>query len=355
MKVSAKTEYACMAMLELAARYGSSEPVRIRTIADEHGIPSRFLVQILLQLKGAGFVASTRGASGGYQLVKKPEDISLGEVMAVIEGPESEPTGTAARSLPPPGCCWTPGARSRRWSTTRCGQSPSATWWRGSSGRTRICSISSGASNKRRLLFDHRVPLALPVRKKPWWFALAEPNIVRENFLVPACAWHGICALSEAWRGVARSVTLRFGRRRWSAASMCVCLSGNCGNCEATVRMATDGCFWMTCSSLTCWRFSIPPFGLCEPSRTSARRCRRSGISRCRRSAAARCRTLIVWSSRSRLEPILAALRSRLSRQQASQPGRRDEDLSALLDAHGGRRRHFFGGNCGHCLGFIGQ
>ncbi len=62
MKLSAKTEYACLAVLELAARYGTGEPVRIRTIADEHGIPSRFLVQILLQLKGAGFVASTRGA-----------------------------------------------------------------------------------------------------------------------------------------------------------------------------------------------------------------------------------------------------------------------------------------------------
>ena len=90
MKVSAKTEYACLAMLELAAHYGSGEPVRIRTIADEHGIPSRFLVQILLQLKGAGFVASTRGASGGYQLVKPPQEISLGEVMSVIEGHESE-------------------------------------------------------------------------------------------------------------------------------------------------------------------------------------------------------------------------------------------------------------------------
>ena len=66
MKVSAKTDYACLAMLELAAHYGSKEPLRIRTIADEHGIPSRFLVQILLQLKGAGFVASTRGAAGGY-------------------------------------------------------------------------------------------------------------------------------------------------------------------------------------------------------------------------------------------------------------------------------------------------
>jgi Rrf2 family cysteine metabolism transcriptional repressor len=94
MKVSAKTEYACLAMLELAAHYGSNEPVRIRTIAEEHNIPSRFLVQILLQLKGAGFVASTRGAAGGYQLVKPPEDISLGEVMAVIEGQDSEVTST---------------------------------------------------------------------------------------------------------------------------------------------------------------------------------------------------------------------------------------------------------------------
>ena len=69
MKLSAKTEYACIAMLELAARYDTGEPIRIRTIADEHDIPSRFLVQILLQLKGAGLVNSTRGASGGYQLV----------------------------------------------------------------------------------------------------------------------------------------------------------------------------------------------------------------------------------------------------------------------------------------------
>src|SRR5262245_7267927 len=100
MKISAKTEYACLAMLELAAHYGSNEPVRIRAIADEHGIPSRFLVQILLQLKGAGFVASTRGASGGYQLVKPPEEISLGEVMAVIEGQETEVTNTPPSRSP---------------------------------------------------------------------------------------------------------------------------------------------------------------------------------------------------------------------------------------------------------------
>lgn len=93
MKVSAKTEYACIAMFELAAGYDQGEPIRIRTIADKHGIPSRFLVQILLQLKGAGWVLSTRGASGGYRLAQPPETISLADIISTIEGPaESEAT-----------------------------------------------------------------------------------------------------------------------------------------------------------------------------------------------------------------------------------------------------------------------
>lgn len=107
MRVSAKTEYASIAMLELAAQYDSGEPVRIRSIAERHNVPSRFLVQILLQLKGAGLVVSTRGASGGYQLARPPEDISLAEVMTVIDGPPESsgmlsavPTATpAARVL----------------------------------------------------------------------------------------------------------------------------------------------------------------------------------------------------------------------------------------------------------------
>lgn len=86
MKVSAKTEYACIAMLELASQFGSGEPVRIRKIAERHDVPPRFLVQILLQLKGAGLVASTRGAAGGYHLIRSPEEISLGEVMEIVEG-----------------------------------------------------------------------------------------------------------------------------------------------------------------------------------------------------------------------------------------------------------------------------
>ena len=64
MRISAKTEYACIAMLELASQYGSGTPVRIRRIAERHDVPPRFLVQILLQLKGAGLVTSVRGAAG---------------------------------------------------------------------------------------------------------------------------------------------------------------------------------------------------------------------------------------------------------------------------------------------------
>lgn len=107
MKISAKTEYACIAMLELASRYGTGEPVRIRRIAERHEVPPRFLVQILLQLKGAGLVASTRGAAGGYHLIKPPEEVSLGQVMDVIEGgPKSNgqtssasPTSPAVKAL----------------------------------------------------------------------------------------------------------------------------------------------------------------------------------------------------------------------------------------------------------------
>ncbi len=65
MDISAKTEYACVAMLELAANYGSGEPVPIWVIAERHGVPARLLVQILLEFKAAGLVASTRGSAGG--------------------------------------------------------------------------------------------------------------------------------------------------------------------------------------------------------------------------------------------------------------------------------------------------
>jgi Rrf2 family protein len=102
MRISAKTEYACIAMLELASHYGSGEPVRIRRIAERHGVPPRFLVQILLQLKGAGLVASVRGAAGGYQLLKPPAEVSLGHVMEVIDGASEDNSQTSSASADSP-------------------------------------------------------------------------------------------------------------------------------------------------------------------------------------------------------------------------------------------------------------
>ena len=98
--VSAKVEYACIAILELAASYGSGQPVQIRRIADRQGIPSRFLVHILLQLKAAGLVSSTRGAAGGYQLVHDPAELTLGQVMGLVEAQPTELTSNASDLTP---------------------------------------------------------------------------------------------------------------------------------------------------------------------------------------------------------------------------------------------------------------
>jgi Rrf2 family protein len=96
MRLSAKTEYAAIAVLELARQWGADEPIRIRSICAAHGVPSRFLVQILLQLKGAGIVTSTRGASGGYQLARPPAEITLDDIFRVIEGPDELVTAVTA-------------------------------------------------------------------------------------------------------------------------------------------------------------------------------------------------------------------------------------------------------------------
>ena len=102
MKISAKAEYACLAVLALARHRSDDPPMRIREIAEAHGIPERYLVQILLQLKGAGLVTSTRGASGGYRLARPASAISLRAVLTAIDGPEEpprEPQEPAAQAL----------------------------------------------------------------------------------------------------------------------------------------------------------------------------------------------------------------------------------------------------------------
>jgi Rrf2 family cysteine metabolism transcriptional repressor len=86
MRISAKAEYACLAVLDLALLRDKREPVRVAEIADRNDIPERFLVQILLQLKGAGYVQSVRGAAGGYRLAVAPENVTLWDVVQLVDG-----------------------------------------------------------------------------------------------------------------------------------------------------------------------------------------------------------------------------------------------------------------------------
>jgi Rrf2 family cysteine metabolism transcriptional repressor len=85
MKLSTKGRYAMRAMLDLALHYGEG-PILLKDVAKREHISERYLEQIILPLKAAGLVNSTRGARGGFILAKPPSQIRLIEVMQVSEG-----------------------------------------------------------------------------------------------------------------------------------------------------------------------------------------------------------------------------------------------------------------------------
>ena len=87
MKISAKDEYACSAVLELALNYEGDAPVRVQDIADRHGIPMKFLFQIMQILKRVDIVRSRRGTEGGYVLGRHPSHITVGDVIRAVSGP----------------------------------------------------------------------------------------------------------------------------------------------------------------------------------------------------------------------------------------------------------------------------
>ena len=86
MRVSAKADYAVRAALELAAMT-DAKPLKRDQIAAAQKIPSKFLETIMLELKHAGIVKSTRGAEGGYALARPAEDISVADVIRAVDGP----------------------------------------------------------------------------------------------------------------------------------------------------------------------------------------------------------------------------------------------------------------------------
>ena len=83
---STKGEYGVRLMVQLARHYGTG-PASLAGIAAEEDLPRAYLEQLVVSLREAGLVVSTRGAHGGYELARPPEAITMSAVLRALEGP----------------------------------------------------------------------------------------------------------------------------------------------------------------------------------------------------------------------------------------------------------------------------
>ena len=84
MKISKKSDYALRVLMTLVENYGQ-QPISIRELAQKNAVPKRFLEHIMLDLKSQGWVTSLPGKSGGYLLSRRPEEISMGQVIRYFD------------------------------------------------------------------------------------------------------------------------------------------------------------------------------------------------------------------------------------------------------------------------------
>jgi len=85
MKFSAKEQYGLRAMVELARRYGQG-PISLGAVAQVQALSLAFLEQVVMPLRTAGLLDSTRGANGGYVLTRSPQSVTVGEVLRALGG-----------------------------------------------------------------------------------------------------------------------------------------------------------------------------------------------------------------------------------------------------------------------------
>jgi Rrf2 family transcriptional regulator, cysteine metabolism repressor len=86
MKFGVGVDYSLKALLMLADRYPSSQPLRVEEIAASQGVPENYLRRLLIELKRGGLVLSQKGPSGGYMLARPPARITMADVVEIIEG-----------------------------------------------------------------------------------------------------------------------------------------------------------------------------------------------------------------------------------------------------------------------------
>jgi Rrf2 family protein len=96
MKISTKVDYACRVLIELARLHGSGELAQIEHLARVEQIPPNFLAQILSELRNGGLITSRRGIQGGYALARPADQISLFDIIALIDGDVFELSGNHA-------------------------------------------------------------------------------------------------------------------------------------------------------------------------------------------------------------------------------------------------------------------
>jgi len=105
MNISVKGEYALEAIFDLASHSGE-KPVKIADIAQRQKIPQKVLESILASLKQGGFVESRRGAECGYLLARRPESITVAEVLRFVEGRSEERSRQRRKPGSPFGDLW---------------------------------------------------------------------------------------------------------------------------------------------------------------------------------------------------------------------------------------------------------
>jgi Rrf2 family cysteine metabolism transcriptional repressor len=86
MKLSTKGRYGVSAMFDLALHHGQG-PISLKSVAQRQGISEHYLEQLMGTLRKAGYVKSVRGAQGGYTLTKSPAEITVGDIIRIMEGP----------------------------------------------------------------------------------------------------------------------------------------------------------------------------------------------------------------------------------------------------------------------------
>lgn len=103
MKLSARSEYGLLALIDLAAAFGGG-PVPTRELAEGRAIPPAFLEQLLADLRRAGLVRAVRGARGGFVLARHPRAISALDIVEALEGPVAPSVCSGEACTREPGC-----------------------------------------------------------------------------------------------------------------------------------------------------------------------------------------------------------------------------------------------------------